>query len=314
MPKLFEVLLQKFFTRDGNMRTSALDNTFFLNQIFPIRLGHEPNVLRHLRTVGINSVEILLNLAMPSPEIKVVNDADELSRVAAEEFKHAAQAAIEAKGRFTVALAGGSTPKGLYSQLAKSKDLPWDKIYFFFGDERHVPPDHLESNYRMVNEALFSRASVPPDHIFRMPTENADAEAVAQQYERTLQQFFQLKPGNFPIFDLVLLGLGPDGHTASLFPGTTALRENSRLVVANWVPKFNAYRLTFTVPVLNQAKQVMFLVSGKEKRNAAESVLASDSPPEQFPAKLIRPRNGKVLWLVDRAALPPALEQRAKLA
>src|SRR5581483_12010082 len=127
---------------------------------------------------------------MSSPEIRVVNDAEALSRVAAEEFKRAAQAAIEAKGRFTVALAGGSTPKGLYSQLAKSKDLPWDKIYFFFGDERHVPPEHPESNYRMVNEALFSRAPVPPDHIFRMPTEDSDAKAVAEQYERALQHFF----------------------------------------------------------------------------------------------------------------------------
>ncbi len=204
--------------------------------------------------------------------------------------------------------------KGFTHSSPSPKICPGTKYTFFFGDERHVPPEHPESNYRMVNEALFSRASVPPDHIFRMPTEDSDAKAVAEQYERTLQQFFQLKPGNFPIFDLVLLGLGPDGHTASLFPGTAALHENSRLVVANWVPKFNAYRLSLTVPVLNRAKQVMFLVSGKEKTNALGSVLASDSPPEQFPAKLIRPRSGKVQWLVDRAALPAALEQRAKLA
>ena len=143
--------------------------------------------------------------------------------------------AVRANGRFTVALSGGSTPKTLYSLLATKPDIPWDKIYFFWGDERHVPPDHPESNYRMANEALLSKVPVRAENIFRIHAEEKDAAAAALQYEQTLKDFFHLSPGEFPRFDLILLGMGPDGHTASLFPGTAALNETQRLVVANWV-------------------------------------------------------------------------------
>lgn len=246
------------------------------------------------------------------PEIKIVAEANELSRVAATEFEQAARNAVQAHDRFTVSLSGGSTPRGLYSQLARdAQRLSWNKIYLFWGDERHVPPDDKDSNYRMVRESLLSRAPIPPDHVFRMSAEESDAARVADQYEQTIRNFFSLKPGELPRFDLVLLGLGPDGHTASLFPDSPALQEHSRLVVANWVEKFGHYRLTLTAPVLNNTEEVMFLVSGAEKAPALQSVLYSDAPAEQFPAKLIQPVNGRLIWLVDRAALPSSQSKRA---
>jgi 6-phosphogluconolactonase len=239
------------------------------------------------------------------PEIKVVADASELSRAAAAEFEEAARNAVQARGKFTVSLSGGSTPRGLYSQLARdAHKLPWNNIYLFWGDERHVPPEDKDSNYRMVRETLLGQAPIPPQNVFRMHAEETDAARVAEQYEHVIQQFFGLRAGELPRFDLVLLGLGPDGHTASLFPGTAALQERSRLVVANWVPKFGHYRLTLTAPVLNQAAEVIFLVSGAEKTAALQAVLNSDAPAEQFPAKLIAPVDGRLIWMVDRAALP----------
>jgi len=248
-------------------------------------------------------------------EIKLVADADELSRAGAAEFEHLARNAVQARGRFTVSLSGGSTPRGLYSRLAQGgQSLPWDQIYFFWGDERHVPPDDKDSNYRMARESLLSHAPIPADHVFRMHAEDKDAARVADQYEQTLSQFFGLKSGELPRFDLVLLGLGPDGHTASLFPGSAALHERSRLVVPNWVEKFGHYRLTFTVPVINNTREAMFLVSGEEKAAALQSVLYSDASPEQFPAKLIQPVNGRLIWLVDRAALPGSSALQSKPA
>jgi 6-phosphogluconolactonase len=245
------------------------------------------------------------------PEIKIVADATELSRIGAAEFDHVARNAVQARDRFTVSLSGGSTPRALYSRLAQAApNLPWDKIYFFWGDERHVPPDDQDSNYRMVRETLLSQAPIPPEHVFRMYAENPDAARVAEEYERTVREFFGLKPGELPRFDLVLLGLGPDGHTASLFPGSAALREGSRLVVANWVEKFRHYRLTFTAPVINNAAEVMFLVSGAEKAAALRAVLYSNASAEEFPAKLIQPRNGQLIWLVDRAALPAGQQSK----
>ena len=180
--------------------------------------------------------------------------------------------------------------------------LPWDRMFFFWGDERHVPPTDVDSNYRMADEAMLSKVPVPAGNVFRIPTENPDAAAAAEAYEQTLRKFFALEPGAIPRFDLILLGLGPDGHTASLFPGTAALHEKSRLVVANWVEKLKTSRLSFTFPVLNAAACVAFLVSGTDKAAALHSVLESDAPGEQYPAKLVHPTNGKLLWLIDRAA------------
>jgi 6-phosphogluconolactonase len=175
-------------------------------------------------------------------------------------------------------------------------------MFFFWGDERHVPPTDPDSNYRMADETMLSKIPVPAANVFRIKAENPDAEAAALAYEQTLQKFFALEAGQFPRFDLILLGMGPDGHTASLFPGTGALHEKSRLVVANWVEKLKASRFTLTLPVLNSAACVVFLVSGTDKASALHAVLEGDAPGEQYPAKLVRPTNGKLIWLIDRAA------------
>ena len=249
---------------------------------------------------------------MTEPEIRVLPTASEVSEYAAASFAQQAKDAIQEAGSFTVALSGGSTPKRLYSLLAeKGTAIPWEKIYFFFGDERHVPPDHPESNYRMASESLLSQVRPDPAKIFRVPSENPDAAAAAAEYERTLKNVFNLKPGELPRFDLILLGLGPDGHTASLFPGTSALKERGRLVVANWVDKFKTDRITFTLPVLNNARVVMFLATGKDKAPALASVLDPKTDREQFPAKLVRPVEGKLVWLVDREAAGDLNERAA---
>jgi 6-phosphogluconolactonase len=182
----------------------------------------------------------------------------------------------------------------------KFASLPWNKIYFFWGDERHVPPDHPDSNYRMADEALLSKVPVPKENVFRVPTENKDANAAALAYEEILKTFFKLQPGEIPRFDLGFLGMGPDGHTASLFPDSAALHEDERLVVANWVEKFKTYRITFTYPVLNNAARVTFLVAGEDKAPALHEVLENKN--SGLPAQQVRPKNGELIWLVDRAA------------
>ena len=239
-----------------------------------------------------------------SVEIRTLTTPQELFAAAAEEVVRAANEAVAQRGRFTLALAGGSTPKSLYNLLATNARtaLPWERMFFFWGDERHVPPTDPDSNYRMADETMLSKIPVAAANVFRMKTENPDAAAVAEDYEQTLRKFFQLEPGQVPAFDLILLGMGPDGHTASLFPGTAALQEKSRLVLANWVEKMKTYRITLTLPVLDAAGCVIFLVSGTDKAAALHAVLEEDVPGEQYPAKLVRPRQGKLIWLVDRAA------------
>jgi 6-phosphogluconolactonase len=237
-----------------------------------------------------------------SSEIRVVKTAAELFEAAAAEFANLAAEAVRARGRFCVALSGGSTPRGLYSLLASGAipSIPWDKILFFWSDERHVPPDHPDSNYRMAREAMLSKVSVPEEHIFRILGEENDAEAAALAYEETLRKVFALQPGEFPRFDLILLGLGTEGHTASLFPGSPALNETKRLVAANWVEKLKTDRITFTFPVLNHAACVMFLVSGADKAEILEQIL--ETPGEELPAQRVHPANGRLFWLEDHAA------------
>lgn len=237
-------------------------------------------------------------------EIRTLTTPQELFAAAAEEVVRATEDAVAQRGRFTIALSGGSTPRNLFNLLATNARtvLPWDRMFFFWGDERHVPPTDPESNYRMADEALLSKVPVPAGNVFRVAAENPDAAAAAEAYEKTLQRFFALAPGQFPVFDLILLGMGPDGHTASLFPGTAGLQEKSRLVIANWVEKFKTSRITLTLPVLNNARCVTFLVSGIDKAPALHAVLEGDAPGEQYPSKLIRPVDGKLIWLIDRAA------------
>lgn len=242
------------------------------------------------------------------PEIRIVPDADALSRAAAEEFVRQAGEAVETRGRFTVALSGGRTPAAPFRLLAGDGDpsfrarVAWDTVHVFWGDERHVPPDHPDSNYRMAQETMLSRVPIPPENVHRIPSENPDAVKSAAAYEETLRRFFHLAAGPFPRLDLVFLGMGPDGHTASLFPGTAAIHERSRLVVGHWIDSLRASRITLTPPVLNHAACIIFLVAGEEKAEALTAVLQGEYQPDRLPAQIVRPVHGKLLWLVDRAA------------
>ena len=240
---------------------------------------------------------------MPSaPIIEVSSTAADLFHAAAEEFTKAGRQAIGAQGRFTVALSGGSTPKSLYSLLAASyPDFPWARTYLFFGDERHVPPTNAESNYRMVSESLLSKIAIPAQNVFRVKAENPDADAAAADYESQLKKFFGLKPSQFPRFDIILLGMGPDGHTASLFPDSEGLKENSKLVIANWVEKFKTHRISFTFPVLNNSAEVIFLASGADKSEMVREVLEGKHTPP-LPSQQVQPADGRLLWMLDESA------------
>jgi 6-phosphogluconolactonase len=238
-------------------------------------------------------------------DLLVVDDSEALSLTVAEAILVAINDVLGKKPQFSIALSGGSTPKQLYILLASDpfrSRVPWDRVHFFWGDERHVPPDHAESNYRMAKEAMLSKVSVPPGNVHRVLGEERDAGKAASMYEEELRAFFRLETGQLPRFDLVLLGLGPDGHTASLFPETRALHEQQRLVVDNWVVKTKSYRITMTPPVLNQADRTYFLVSGGEKAEMLREVLEGTRQPDRLPAQLIQPVHGKLRWFVDREA------------
>lgn len=239
-------------------------------------------------------------------EIRVLPSPDALYRTAATEFVMATDDVVREKEIFTIALSGGSTPAGMYSLLASDPafrdQVQWGKTYFFWGDERHVPPDHKDSNYRMADETLLSKVGVPADHVFRIKAEHENASAAADEYEKTLREFFHLKKGQIPRFDLVLLGMGMEGHAASLFPGTGALHEENRLVVSTWIGKLLTDRITLTPPVLNNAARVVFLIQGEDKAPALKAVLEGTYEPDQLPAQLIRPRRGKLLWLIEQSA------------
>jgi len=241
-----------------------------------------------------------------SVKLKIVKDPEEISRTAAEMIIRQASASGPSTRPFTLALSGGSTPRMLHRRLSRQPSAMgspgWNNLHFFWGDERHVPPDHPQSNYRMACETLFASGLVPAQNIHRVPAEEPDAAMAAEKYERELKSFFKLESGQLPRLDCVLLGMGADGHTASLFPNTQALKENERLVVANWVEKFQHHRITMTVPVLNQAAQIIFLVSGQEKAEVLREILEGDYRPDLLPAQRIRPDHGSLLWLVDEAA------------
>ena len=233
--------------------------------------------------------------------VQVLATPADLFHAAAEEFIRVGRTAIGAQGRFVVALSGGSTPRGLHTQLARDyAGFSWNRTFVFIGDERYVPPDHSDSNYRMANESLLTQVAIPPENVHRVHTELPDAQQAAAEYEADVRKFFQLRAGEFPRFDLILLGLGPDGHTASLFPGTDGLKQQTKIVIANWVEKLNTFRISFTYPVLNNAAEVMFMVSGSDKADAARGVLKGTMPP--LPAQGVQPANGKLIWMLDEAA------------
>lgn len=208
------------------------------------------------------------------------------------------QTAIQTNDLCTIALAGGSTPKPLYEALAE-KSLPWEKIHIFWGDERYVDADHPDSNQRMARQAWLDKVPLPPQNIHPMPTTSGDPDQDAQTHETELQQFFQVKPGTFPAFDIILLGMGDDGHTASLFPKTEALTVSDRLVTVG--NKDGQPRLTFTFPLLNHARCVIFLVAGENKRPALAQIFADEADETLYPARAIQPQ-GELWWFLDQAA------------
>jgi 6-phosphogluconolactonase len=239
-------------------------------------------------------------------EIRILPDGAAIAKRAAQEFVQAAASAVREKGYFNVVLAGGSTPKALYSLLVNDPTLrsqvPWDKIHLFFGDERHVAPDHPDSNSRMATETLISKSPLKPEQVTRIKGEYPDADRAALEYEKALREYFKLKDGEYPRFDLVLAGMGNEGHTLSLFPGTKALHADGRIVVRNWVGKLYAERITLTAPAASNAARVIFMVTGADTAPALKAVLEGPYEPEQLPAQLLQPKNGKLLWLVDTAA------------
>lgn len=238
--------------------------------------------------------------------IVVTQDLDALSMRAAELFVTMAQRAAQEEGnRFTVALSGGETPKRLYNLLSTPQyadQISWKNVHVFWGDERHVPPDDPESDYLMAYEALLRKVPLPVENVHRIRAELPDAAEAAREYESDLRGLFELPPDSLPRFDLVLLGMGPDGHTASLFPGSDAVHDSEHLVAATWVDKLNTYRITLTAKVLNNAALIVFLVSGANKAATLKEVLDGPRQPDLYPAQLIAPADGTLLWLIDQTA------------
>lgn len=234
--------------------------------------------------------------------VSIFETAEQLAVAAAERFVEVAATLDADRDRISVALAGGKTPKRVYELLATDafkKRIHWPQVYLFFGDERAVPPTHPDSNYHMVDEALISKVPIPARNVHRMIGEG-DVKENAQDYENNLRSFFAGLP--WPRFDLVLLGMGEDGHTASLFPHSEALHEESRWVVAAKNEQTNQPRLTLTLPVLNHAAQVLFLVTGTEKAQRLAQALRPSVDAELLPVQAVKPVDGKLEWFVDGAA------------
>jgi 6-phosphogluconolactonase len=230
--------------------------------------------------------------------VEVLPDKEALIQRSLELVLANLQEAIAQRGIGTIALSGGSTPKPLYEQLAQ-QNLAWDKIHVFWGDERYVPPIHPDSNEGMARQAWLDQVPIPAANIHAMPTGAGDPAQDARQHEADLQAFFQTQPGEFPALDIILLGMGDDGHTASLFPHTNALQVSDRLVTLG--NKDGQPRITFTAPLINQARTVIFVVAGASKRPALEQVLADTGDAETYPSRLIQPQ-GELWWLLDQAA------------
>ncbi len=238
-------------------------------------------------------------------ELEVLSDAAAVAQAATDLFIRSARQAIATHERFDVALSGGSTPKAMFALLAAppfDKQVDWSKVQLFWGDERCVPPDHPDSNYGVAEALLISKVGVPAQNVHRFLTEQGDPGQIADQYAAELKQHFALHDGELPRFDLIYLGMGPDGHTASLFPHTAALQITDRLTATNYVEKLNAQRLTLTAPVINAAALVAFLVAGPDKADALHEVLEGQLDPDTYPSQLIAPQHGKLYWLVDQAA------------
>lgn len=237
---------------------------------------------------------------------RVFPDAGALAEAAAEELVVLAGLAMARAGRFTVALAGGSTPLRLYRLLARPpyrERVDWGRVEWFWGDERPVPPGHPESNYGAAREALLGPLGVPDARVHRIEAERSDRGAAACEYAAEIARVAGVDPGGYPpALDLVLLGMGADGHTASLFPWSPALWERRRWVVTQFVPALGTDRVTLTPPILNRAREVRVLVAGADKAATLRAVQAEPAEPERYPVQLIRPAEGRLVWLVDAAA------------
>jgi len=228
------------------------------------------------------------------------------ARAAAQFFSDVALKAATERGVARIAISGGTTPKSMFELLADPgepflKQVPWDRIELYWVDERCVLPDHAESNYRMTKEALLSKAPLPEERVHRMEGE-LEPEVAAARYESVIRNTFKLEGAETPTFDLILLGMGDDGHTASLFPHTEALNELSRIVVPNHVPQKDAWRLTLTWPVINQGREAAFLIEGGAKAQVVHHVFLGPYQPDTYPSQIIRPANGRLTLLLDRAA------------
>ena len=237
--------------------------------------------------------------------LAVLPDRAALAQTAAEAVVQAAADAVRAHGRFTLALSGGTTPRDLYGLLAGEQwrsRIDWRDAFIFWGDERCVPPDHPQSNYRLARELLLDHVPIPADQIFRMPGEAADQVAAAQQYAAAISRIVPAGPAGVPSFDLMLQGLGDDGHTASLLPGSALVRERRKLVAATDLEREGTGRLTVTPPVLQHAASLLFLVAGSDKAVALRQVLYGPERRQRYPAQVVREARGRVVWLVDRAA------------
>ncbi len=238
-----------------------------------------------------------------TPELVVLPDPGTLAEAAADVILETAQALVAEKPRFTIALAGGATPRATYARLAappRSDAMPWSRTFVFFGDERCVPADHPDSNLRMARETLLGKVPIPPAQVFGMPGDTDEPDAAAAAYARTLAEVFGTRRGEMPRFDLILLGMGIDGHTASLFPGSPVVKEIFRPVAAvHAAAAAIPQRITLTLPVLNAAALVVFLVSGREKAKVIKAVLGDNV---LLPAGLVRPERGRLVWMLDRAA------------
>jgi len=234
-----------------------------------------------------------------SAKVSVFDSPEAVSSAARDEFVKSAKAAIAAKKRFDVVLSGGRTPENVYRSLVKS-DVEWKRVHVWFGDERCVPPVHADSNFHMAAGALLSHVPIPAGNVHRMHGE-LEAYRAAEMHEIEMKQSLSLDDGEWPRFDLVLLGLGADGHTASLFPDSTALDDDQQLCCATWVEKFKAYRLTLTYPVFDNAAKVLFLACGADKAEAFTLASADTVSAETPPAGRVRPSSGELAWFVDRA-------------
>lgn len=240
--------------------------------------------------------------------VKIFSTPVTLAQAAAECFLDTAEKAIQERGLFSVSLSGGSSPQMLYRLLATepySERADWSRVHFFFGDERCVPPDHPESNFRKARQNLFDHIPVPEENIHRILAERKPEES-AEAYEETLLKFFSSlsdeEDRTRASFDLVLLGMGDDGHTASLFPGTPAIHEETRWVIAQYIDRLAAWRITLTPAILNRATHVLFLVEGAAKSWTLQKVIYGAYQPDRYPAQVIRPSDGDVVWMVDEAA------------